>query len=162
MVKISVIAAVDKNNVIGLMGDIPWHIPEDLQHFRDTVKDHIIICGRKTAESLPKKYHNKDTIVISSKKWLDLGDCIVANSLFTAIGKAKQKIAQENKPSTIYIAGGGTIYKDAVLLADELIITYVKEVHTGDTFFPEVQYSNWKATDVKRRPEFNIIYWRRK
>lgn len=160
--KLSIIVAMDKNHNIGLRGEIPWHIPEDLKHFQNTVKDHVLICGRKTMASLPHKYHNKNTVVISSRSWIGEYGCTVASNLFDAIKKAYNLAENQNKSKTIYIVGGGQVYKEALLVADEMIISHIVGVYAGDTKFPPISYSKWMAVKTEKHEQFQVIWWRRR
>lgn len=151
---------MNRQQVIGADGDIPWHLPEDLRHFADTVKDHIIICGRKTFDTLPSKYHNKFTIVLTS--WPNLPNCTTASSMFDAVKKAKELSKAENKPSEVFVVGGGQVYQDAIGMADKLILSYVFDDSMGDTFFPEIQYSRYSAYNVKTFDWGKIIWWKKR
>ena len=158
--EITLIASMNRPQVIGADGDIPWHLPEDLKHFADTVKDRIIICGRKTFDTLPRKYHNKFTIVITS--WPNIPNCTLASSMFDAIRKAKQLAVDENKSSEFFVVGGGQVYQDAIGMADKLILTYVFNDLMGDTFFPEIPYSRYSVYNTKTFNWGKIIWWKKR
>ena len=151
---------MNRGQVIGADGGIPWHFPEDLKNFDDTVKNHVIICGRKTFQSMPKKYHNRNTVVLTRSEWLM--NCTKASNMFQAVAKARNLLEAQNKPSEIFIVGGASVYEEAVGMAHEMILTYVYNDFMGDVLFPEIQYGKWTASKVKTFDFGKIIYWKRK
>ena len=158
--KIVIIAAMDKNQTIGFRGDIPWYIPEEIEHFESSIKDEVIICGRKTFETIPVNLRNRNTIVLTRGSFLN--GCTVASDMLDAIRKAKILLKAQNKPMRVFVIGGEETYQHAAGMADELILSYVDGYYKGDTFFPQVYYQKWKAVDVKKFNEFKVITWRRR
>lgn len=162
--RIVVIAAMDNNRVIGYNNDIPWHIPEDLKHFKETTKNSPIIMGRNTWESLPvRPLKNRENIVVYSpeKGYVSGGEHYGARDILTAV----YEIARDHlKAETVYIIGGAKIYESAIHIADELVITTVHGVHKGDTFFPPIDRAIWEnyATKSLGIEEAFVTYYRRK
>ncbi len=144
---ISLIAAIDKNGVIGVDGDLPWNIPSDLKKFREITSYKPIIMGRKTWESIGRPLPNRDNIIISRNKNFNLEGAILASSPEEAITIAKQK-AKENGADEIMIIGGGYIYNEFIATSDRLYITEVDIEVEGDAFFPKIDSSKFK--EVKR------------
>lgn len=132
---VSAVVAHDKNRGIGKNGKMPWHIPEDLQHFKKTTDGGVVIMGRKTYESLGKykPLPNRINIVITRDEDYankEVG-CVVTGSIEEAIKKAHEYDKE------IYIIGGGEIYKQAMKYTDKLVITLIEKEYDCDTFFPE-------------------------
>jgi|688.fasta_scaffold415025_2 dihydrofolate reductase len=121
---INIIAAVSKNNVIGINNSIPWKIKEDMQMFKKLTTNNTIIMGRKTFESIGKPLPNRNNIVITSKK---IDNITTFNSLKEAI---------ENTSGEIFLIGGSKIYEEGMNYADKLYITLVNKSINGDTYFP--------------------------
>src|SRR5690606_16570325 len=126
MKSLIIIAAVGKNGVIGNKGKLPWHIPEDLQHFKKVTSGHAIIMGRKTWDSIGKPLPNRRNIVISRDKNLVLDGAEVYQSLEEAIYNA----AKTDK--TPFVIGGSLIYELAMPFATKMIITEVDYDGEGD------------------------------
>jgi len=161
---ISIIAAMSKNRVIGDKGEVPWHITEDYLSFNKLTKKHPVIMGRKTHESISvfKKQEGWDkdnkivkhkllpkrtNIIITSQKNYSVDGGIVVHSLEAAIHIAKESVGSEE----IFIIGGGDIYKDSLDFADKIYLTEIEADVQGDTFFPEIDLSQWKLVSYKKR-----------
>lgn len=154
------IAAVADNNVIGKDGDIPWHIPEDMTHFKEQTVDHPVIMGRKTFESLPESYcplPERTNIVLSRSDFQHQDESVKsANSLEEAYSIA------ETLDEKAFIIGGASIYRQALEDADMMILTEIHEEYDGDTFFPDWNSDNWKEVDRDERDGFDFVEYRRK
>lgn len=136
---LSIIAAIAKNGVIGNQGKLPWHLPEDLKHFKETTLGHPIVMGRKTFESIGKPLPGRENIVLTRDQTFQGKGVTVIHSLADAI---------ENHPDEeIFVIGGAEIYQLALPLADKLYLTLIDQEFPGDTYFP--------AIDFKK--EFKII-----
>ncbi|PIR54210.1 hypothetical protein COU75_02140 [Candidatus Peregrinibacteria bacterium CG10_big_fil_rev_8_21_14_0_10_42_8] len=133
--RISIIVAASENNVIGRDNDIPWHLPDDLKHFRQKTEGHPIIMGRKTFESLPNgALPKRRNIVVTRDSEYKAEGAEVASSLDEAIMFAKDGHDTEE----IFIIGGAEIYKHAMPLANYLYFTRVYAWIKGDKEFPEI------------------------
>ncbi|MFI3321726.1 MAG: dihydrofolate reductase [Rikenellaceae bacterium] len=133
----SIIVAIAKNRVIGKDNSLIWHISEDLRYFKRITTAHTIIMGRKSYESIGRPLPNRRNIVVSRNSDYSAAGCECVTSIESAIELCKDE--QE-----IFIIGGGEIYKSTLPLADKLYITEVKHDYEGDTFFPEIDFSQWK------------------
>ena len=157
--KLSLIAAIANNGVIGYQGKMPWNSKKDLQHFAHTTKHHVIIMGHATYRSIGKALPNRKTVVVSRNQTLTLDDCDVVNSLDEAINFAKQ-----HETKTIYIAGGAQIYTQAMDMdiVDEMIISKIDISPEGDTYFPKFDKQQWSVTKrvehLDQNPPF-VIEW---
>lgn len=139
--RISLIAAVAENNVIGAGGKIPWHLPADFKHFKELTMGHPVIMGRKTFESIGKPLSGRTNIVLSSPdaSFAPKG-CRVASSLEEAFRLA------ENTDEA-FVIGGGVVYAVALPLANRVYLTRVHAKVDGDTFFPKLPETEWRLVD---------------
>ncbi len=141
MKKISIIAAIAENNVIGKDNRLLWHISDDLRWFKRITGGHTVIMGKRTFESLPGgALPDRKNIVISDNKNDRFNGCIMAYSIKDGLDKCDD--AKEN-----FVIGGGTIYAQFMSYATKLYITRVHKSFDGDTFFPELNYNEWKEIE---------------
>ena len=141
---ITLIAAASENNVIGKDNKLIWHLSDDLKHFKDLTKGHVVIMGRKTFESMPKALPNRTNIVITRKTDYIATDAIVVHSL----NQALEKTVDDNQP---FIIGGGEIYNIAIKIADRIELTRVHTEIDGDAYFPEINDNIWKEVSREKR-----------
>ncbi|MFA5770179.1 MAG: dihydrofolate reductase [Patescibacteria group bacterium] len=145
---ISIIAAIGKNRELGKDNKLLWHIPEDFKRFKDITSGHVVIMGRKTYESLPKKFRplpNRVNIVITRDINYKVDGVMVYHSLEEAVKITNYKLQITNKFQIsnfkfdeIFIIGGASIYEQGIKYADKLYLTLVdKEYPDADAFFPE-------------------------
>ncbi len=135
--KIYLVAAVAANGVIGVNGQLPWHLPEDLQHFKRLTMGHPIIMGRRTWESLKKPLPGRENIVVTSNRDYEAPGASVATSLESALALcAGEPVA--------FVIGGHQLFKDSMPIADGLVMTEIEKDYAGDTYFPEYDRSRWK------------------
>ncbi len=133
------IVALSKNRVIGSHGTLPWHIPEDLKFFRDKTKNHIMIMGRKTFESLPNVLPSRFHIVISRNPTkTDHPDVVHVTSIDAALEAAKQCLKSPIKSwgNEVFIIGGGEIFRQTLSQIDKIYLTQIDQEIDGDTFYP--------------------------
>lgn len=131
---IGMIWAQTENGVIGRDGGIPWHVPEDMAHFKATTTGHPVIMGRRTWESFPAKFRplpDRTNIVISGSA-RDLQGAVVVDSLDAALEAARASPGAEE----IWIIGGGRVYADAMARANAALVTVVESTAEGDTLAP--------------------------
>lgn len=150
---LSLIAAMDRNGVIGKSGKIPWHLPADFLHFKSLTMGHPVIIGRSTFLSLGKPLSGRTNIVLSREERFFPG-CLSAKSLKEAIALANKDNQEKNGDDIAYVIGGGQVYALAMPLADCLEITHVgTEIKDGDTFFPNIDIKNvWKEISRTHYP----------
>lgn len=161
---IKLIVAHDENRVIGNEGKIPWSVPEDLKNFKRLTTDHVVVMGRKTWDSLPKKpLPNRQNIVVTSNtaglefpKSMHQDDSFIStDSVEYALGYSKDLWPDKD----IYIIGGGQLYRYVLEndLVDSVIVSLIKaKCHKGDTFFPELD-KKWKISNVEDHNYFLIL-----
>lgn len=140
--KLSLIAAIANNHVIGKDNRLIWHMPADLKHFKELTLGHTLIMGRKTFESLKSPLKGRTIIVLSRQKDYDAGECQVAHKLDDAI-----KLVKEEKE--VFIAGGAQIYNEAINLKKtrRIYLTRIYASFEGDAFFPEINPEQWQLTE---------------
>ena len=136
---ISLIAAMDKNRVIGKGGKLPWNLPADMKYFKDKTLGKPIIMGRKTYESLGKPLPNRTNIIITRDRDYKAEGCIVVHSAEEAL-----KAAEGNEE--VMIIGGSQIYKELLPKTNRMYLTIVDADFEGDTFFPDYDVKEWKET----------------
>jgi dihydrofolate reductase len=142
--RISVIAAVAENGVIGRDGTLPWHLSADLRRFKQLTMEHAIIMGRRTWESIARPLPGRRMIVVSRQPGYqtDAHGIEVAASLDDALKRAARLGDDE-----AFIIGGAELYQDALRRADRLYLTRVGANVAGDTYFPPVNWSEWRLLE---------------
>ena len=132
---ISIIAAIDDKRGIGLKGNLPWHLSEDLKRFKDITKGHSVIMGRNTFESIGKTLPDRNNIVITQDANFTAEGVTIVNSIEDAL--------DETGGGEIFVIGGAQIYNQTIELADKLYLTQVEGDFNCDTFFPDfTSFSN--------------------
>lgn len=152
--KISLIAAISKNKVIGRDNKIPWHISADFKRFKEITMGHPIIMGRKTFESIGKPLSGRTNIVITRDENYSSEGITVTHSIEDAIELAKQKEGNDE----IFILGGGQIFDQSMSLADKLYLTIVDQEVEGDVYFPD--YSGFKKVAFEKAGEENGLKYK--
>jgi len=156
---ITIIAAMDKNNVIGNKGKIPWlgdiRYKEDLQRFKSLTIGHPVIMGRVTYESLKKPLVNRTNIIVSSTMKSSNG-IVIAKNIEEALDKARRVDNQ------IYVIGGEKIYQATMGIADMMEITRINQEYEGDTFFPQFDETDWKLAIEYEREDYSFLNYIRR
>lgn len=146
--EIIIIAAFDQNRGMGLNGDLPWHLPDDFKHFKTQTMGSPMLMGRKTLESFPKALPGRAHYVLSRDK--NYTPPFEIDGLFNTVEDALEALKQHSK---LYVIGGGQIYQQALSKATTLEITRVEGVFEADTFFPEIDFKEWKRTKREFHPK---------
>lgn len=156
MTEIIIIAAIAENNVIGKDNDIPWRIKEDFLHFKNLTMGHPCIMGDRTFESLPTRpLPGRENIICTLNKNYKAQGATVFNSFDAAIEYCKDK-------EKVYIIGGATIYRLGLNVADTLELTRVHMNPEGDTFFPEINFDEWKLIKEDPHDGYTFLTYIRK
>lgn len=148
--KVSLIVCMDAVGGIGKAGTLPWKIAEDMRHFRQTTTGHIVVMGGKTFRSIGKALPNRINLVISRGNVSPATpDVAVTTELRHALS-----IASHAPEKTAFIIGGAQIYAQALGagIVDELVVTRLGESYGCDTFFPELDWSEWDVVHTKTVP----------
>ncbi|WIF94904.1 dihydrofolate reductase [Caminicella sporogenes] len=141
---ISIIAAMDKNGLIGKNGVLPWHLPKDLEYFKKVTTGHIVIMGRKTYESLGKPLQKRRNIVLTNNKSFKADGVEIVYSVEEALSKIYKKDEE------VFIIGGKKIYEQFISVSNKLYITKIEYEFKGDTYFPYIDYNDWELVSIKR------------
>ena len=142
--KISMIAAMAENHVIGSDNKLPWYIPEDLQHFKQKTIHKSILMGRKTYESLGKPLPSRHNIILTNNKKFH-APCDIAYDMEQA-----KHLATSKGSSELVIIGGAQIYQLTIDLVSSLYLTYVHQEVTGDAYFPKVALDDWQLISQQK------------
>jgi dihydrofolate reductase len=140
---ISIIVAIASNRAIGKDNRLLWHLSDDLKRFKKLTTGHSLIMGRNTFLSLPSgPLPNRRHIVISDREEENFEGCEMARSIGEAIELA-------GTGEECFVIGGGMVYEQFLPLAGKLYLTQVHASFEADTFFPEIDFSQWKALKVE-------------
>lgn len=143
--RITLIAAVSENGVIGRGNALPWHLPADLQRFKQLTLGHAVVMGRKTWESIRRPLpHRRNIVLSSSPGFHPVGATVVPT--FGAAIEAARDLAE------LFAIGGSRVFEVALPLTDRLEITRVHASVPGDAFFPKLDLSEWKLVAEERHP----------
>jgi dihydrofolate reductase len=158
--RIIIISAISQNGVIGKAnGEMPWHDKEEFQHFKKTTLGFPVIMGRKTFETLGKPLKGRENIIVTKNKdfKINFNDTRKFYSLEEAINYCDSKNSEK-----AFIIGGGQIYNQAISIADEMILSFMKFEAEGTVKFPEINYENWELISSEDRERFEIRKYTRK
>jgi dihydrofolate reductase len=142
--RISIIAAVAENGVIGRGGQLPWHLSADLQRFKHLTMGHTIIMGRRTWESIGRALPGRRTVIVTRQPNYRIDDAGVA--VAAKLDEALQ-IAEAAGDSEAFIVGGAELYREALPRADRLYFTRVRANVEGDILFPEIPWHAWRLIE---------------
>lgn len=143
MSRLSIIAAVARNRTIGRDNQLPWHLPEDLQHFRKLTMGHHIIMGRKTFESLGRLLPGRTTVIVSRNPAYRVEGALVCDTL-------QRALAACGDDPEIFVIGGAELYREALPLAARLYLTEIDADFEGDAWFPPFDRTAWREVQRER------------
>jgi dihydrofolate reductase len=150
------VAAVAENGVIGLGGDIPWSIPEDLKHFRAVTRGNTVVMGRRTFDSIGHPLPYRTNVVVTRDAEWSYDGVFRAGSVDEAIELAK------NFDGDVMVIGGAQIYAAAMGHADAQILTEVHLSPEGDTHYPDFKRADWQETKREPHEGFDFVWWERR
>ena len=160
---IALIAAVAANRVIGRDGEMPWHLPADLRHFKETTIGHPVIMGRLTYESIAADIGGPlpdRTNIVLSRSAPDLPEeVVVVDSIQEALDAARQAT---DDAETVYVIGGATVYEQFLPQADRLVLTEIQESYEGDTRFPDWDCEAWTERKRADHDGFSFVEYERR
>lgn len=151
---LELVVAFDKNRLIGKGNELPWHISEDLKHFKKLTTGNRIIMGRVTYESIGKPLPNRENIVLSKMGFEVEG--------IKTYESPKELMDNLNDEKRNFIIGGSKIYEALLPYVDVLHISHIKGVYEGNVYFPEINFSEWEIVEKENFEEFEYIMYRRK
>ena len=148
----SIIVAIGKQRQIGNNNKLPWgYIEDDMRNFKNITKEHTIVMGRKTYESIGRPLPNRTNIILTRQKNFIANDCIVLNSIDDLIEYCKKNC---DKNEEIFIIGGEQIYTEILKnysnFLRKMYISYINYDGYGDAFFPEFDESDWEILEEKK------------
>ncbi len=151
-----IVAAIADNGVIGRDNELPWDLPEDRRLFRDLTLGHAVIMGRRTFESLDSRPLPQRHNVVVSRTLAPRAGIHVCPDLDSALVKVRQMADKA------FFIGGEQIYRQALAVADLMILSRVHGSFAGDTFFPEFDANQWRLVSEKNYPGFRQQVLRRR
>lgn len=167
--KVSLIVAMDLDRGIGRDNDLMWHLPNDMQFFKETTQGQIVVMGRKNYDSIPEKYRplpRRENVVLTRNTDFEAENCQVFHKL-----EACLEAYQNETERTVFIIGGGEIYRLALEknVVDEMFITHINHRYGADTFFPEFDLKKWNVETIMEQPKnerhdasFTVMHYTKK
>ena len=162
--KITLIAAMAENRVIGRAGTLPWRLPDDQRFFRRLTTGHPVVMGRKTFESIGKPLPNRSNLVVSRR---DFSRCPGIHG-FAKLSQAEAWVRGQGFEE-LFVIGGEALYREAMQRAERIYLTRVEAEPEGDAFFPEIDESRWHCVEQKAHPaderhshDFSFEVWERR
>ena len=152
---ITIVAAVARNGVIGVDGGLPWHISDDLARFKRLTMGHTMVMGRVTYESIGRPLPGRTTVVITTDPDWSAEGVERAGSIEEALAMAAAD------GDDFFVVGGAETYHQALALADVLELTEVDAEPEGDTYFPLVDWSQWRQVSREDHPGFSFVTYHR-
>jgi dihydrofolate reductase len=145
--RVTLIAAVGDNGVIGAGGAIPWHVPADFAHFKALTLGHVLVMGRATYDSIGRPLPGRTTIVLTRDAGWRAPGVLVAGDLDAALELA------DGLAGDVFVAGGAGVYAAALDRADAQVLTEVHLSPSGDTYYPRFDRRDWRET--RREPHLD-------
>ena len=137
--RVYLVAAVAANGIIGASGRLPWHIPEELRHFKRLTLGHPVIMGRRTWESLRGPLPGRENIVVTRTPGYEAPGAAVATSLPGALALCIGE-------PVAFVIGGTRLFAEALPLAAGMVLTEIRRDYEGDTWFPAWDRSQWRES----------------
>jgi dihydrofolate reductase len=158
--RVYLVAAVAANGTIGAGGKLPWHIPEELKHFKRLTLGHPVIMGRRTWESLKGPLPQRENIVVTRTPGYEAPGAAVANSLEAALALCIGE-------PVVFVIGGTRLFEESMPIAAGMVITEIKRDYEGDTWFPEWDRAQWRESqrEAHTAPDgtgFDYVLYERK
>ena len=149
--QISAIVAMSENRVIGKDNKLPWHLPADLQHFKNITMGKSILLGRKTYESIGRSLPGRRNIIITHDQRFQATDCIIVHSIEAALAAASS--------DEVFVIGGALLFQQMLPYVKRLYITLIHHTFAGDTFFPEWNPDEWQEVErIDHQPDTKNNY----
>lgn len=150
--RVTLVAAVGRNRVIGRDGGLPWERTGDLAHFKALTVDHVVVMGRRTYESIGRPLPHRTTVVVTRRPdWAGPEGVLVAHDIASALALAAS-IDDE-----VFVIGGAEVYAAALPHADRLVLTEVDQAPEGDTYLPDVDADSWREAGRDPHQGFAIV-----
>lgn len=154
--RVILVAAVARNGVIGNGPDIPWRVPGEQKAFKELTLGHTLVMGRTTYESIGRPLPGRTTIVLTRAPDWSAEGVLVARSLVDAFALAATREGE------IVVAGGASVYAEALPLAAEQIISEIPLEPEGDVLYPDFDREAWVETDREHFDGYDRVWWERR
>jgi len=145
--RVTLIAALGPDGLIGKDGELPWRLPADLRRFKAITTGHAVIMGRKTYESIGRPLPNRRNVVLSRDPAFAPDGVDVARSLDEAL-----TLTDDGSDAAVFVIGGAAVYAEALPRADRLELTHVDGLFEGDVYFPSHEPASWREIARDERP----------
>lgn len=157
--RIAIVAAVSRNGVIGRQGRLPWHYPADLRHLKRVTLGHPVVMGRRTFESMPARpLPGRANLVLTRQRdYAAPPGVVVLGALEQAVHWARQHDGQR-----LSVLGGTEVFREALPLCHEMILTHVPVEVEGDTFFPAWDPAAWDVVDRRAQDGLSFVTYVRR
>jgi dihydrofolate reductase len=143
---LSIIVAMDEDGVIGRAGSLPWHLPDDLRHFKATTLGHVLVMGRRTLDSIGRALPGRRTVVLTRNPAFRPPEGVeVAADLDGALALVRDA-------PQVFVVGGASVYRAALPRAHQLFVTRIHATVAGDVRFPPVDWGDWTLVEEERHP----------
>ncbi len=159
--RITLIAAMANDRVIGVNNTLPWNLPADMKHFKAQTMGKPILMGRKTYDSIGRPLPGRHNIVVSRNSGLQLEGCSVVSSVDAALEVA-------GEVAEVMVMGGASFYEQLLPRADRLVLTLIDLEVEGDAWFPALEEAEWREVnreehqaDEKNRWAYTFIEFER-
>jgi dihydrofolate reductase len=153
--EITIVVAMTRERVIGRKGRLPWHIPEDLKLFRELTTGQTVVMGRETFASIGRPLPERRNIVVTRTM-----PAIAGVEVCRSFTEALSRGAAEGKK--IFVIGGRALYRQALPIADTLVVSWIREDITGDTFFPGFDPDCWSVEKAEEHAAFTRVWYKRR
>lgn len=150
-----IVVAMTRQRVIGRNGSLPWHIPEELRLFRELTTGQTVILGRETFRSIGRPLPERRNIVVTRTLPATAG-VEVCGSFAEAVRKGA------DDGDKIFVLGGLEIYRQALPVASAMVVSWIRENHAGDTFFPEFDPEDWSVQKVEEHAAFTRVWYKKR
>jgi len=158
---ISLIAAMDRNRLIGADNGMPWHLPADFKHFKAVTMGKPVIMGRKTFQSIGRPLPGRQNIVVSASGFAADG--------ITVVDSIEKALDAAGDAEEVMVIGGASFYAQIIDRADRMYLTHVDAECEGDAWFPEFNMDDWTvvaqqdySADEKNSYSFRVVEYQRK
>ena len=146
------------NRCIGVGGKLPWHLPEDLVHFKTLTLGKVVVMGRKTWESIPERFRplpGRANVVITRQTGYDVPPGV---AVYASVEDAVAALAEME----VMVIGGAKIYAQTIPYASAIFLTHVDREIAGDVFFPDMSPAEWEAIEREDHDGFAFVTYHRK
>lgn len=155
---ITLVAAMGRNRVIGRDGQMPWHLPAEMKHFRRTTRGQVVVMGRKTYQAIGGPLKGRTNIVVTRDPGFEAPGCEVRHSV--------AELLADERP--LFVIGGAELYRQFLPHAAEMVLTRIDHDFEGDARFPEWAPAEWELVtaapyvrDERNEYDFTVEHYRR-